>query len=296
MKNLNQLLAVLFLLSALFAISCNEDEEELEQDSEQAFTQGMRAKVDGQDWSADNYQIIMSPAPEYGVMFSLSGMSSDGQLIVIDLDYSGAGTYEFGDLNAGAYTPDQDGSLTFTTNIPVSDIGELSISNINMEDSVASGTFDFTAICVATENSVVITEGEFKDIPIKQEADENLPEDNYFSVNVNGVAWTPHTITGASSGMTNTISINSSSSQSSEAIGLSLNADITPGTYNLSSMTYPTALYNLDSYSYTVLNNGSVTVTEHDTENNWIEGTFHFTSTHDGNTYNLTNGTFGVTY
>ena len=101
------------------------------------------------------------------------------------------------------------------------------------------------------------------------------------------------------------ISITAAENSSFPSLGLSVPADITPGTYTFSQLSPPQSSYNVgtnwdDMYS-AESNTGVLTITTHDESSDYISGTFSFTAipnpgNSNTNSFEITEGEFSISY
>lgn len=173
--------------------------------------------------------------------------------------------------------------------------GNIAFTNIDFVNNTVSGTFSFIGKNLLTDSSKAFSNGTFTNIPRT-----NLPiSQDDFTAKVDGVAFNDTTLFASSItlGSTELISINANTAIS-EAISLTLNADITPGEYDFGSIgTYPSALYNVNNGAF--IGDGKLNITNHDTGAKRISGTFSFDAsplTGATPSYTITEGTFSVSY
>lgn len=127
---------------------------------------------------------------------------------------------------------------------------------------------------------------------------------NSFFAKIDGVEFQETLYTALEYTQNSTIAIVASENASFPSIGLNIPSDISSGTYNLSGIlgTYK-GLYNLgngqdDQFS---ASSGTLTITSHDTNADFIQGTFSFTASPNlgnssTNSFNITEGAFAISY
>lgn len=124
----------------------------------------------------------------------------------------------------------------------------------------------------------------------KKNSDSTTP---IVTATIGGTAWKATTRTAVLAG--NTFTITASSLVTGQTMMINING-ITPGTYNLDptnlstgcSCTYNSTKLTGETFTY-LGTQGTVTLTEVDTDNKTISGTFSFT------VYNITKGTLDIT-
>ena len=120
----------------------------------------MTAKIDGAKWTSITRVTIQKSG-----IFLITGTSTDGQAIEVTVNGTTSGTYT---LEASTSSPSaQCGSIykptiNSTDSTYVSKSGKVIITNIDTENKLISGTFNFVVTKLdATKN---ITEGKFSDL------------------------------------------------------------------------------------------------------------------------------------
>lgn len=273
-----------------------------------------KVNFNGQTFVASTVQAIVTE--DY---IAISGMKADGSFFQLTVPSDQEGTYtwpatepEFPGILGMAYmSPDggnayigaSDNYGEFANNPDYTDTAELVINEIDTENETISGTFKFTGVRFVdpTEpgnfdiETIEFTQGSFTNISYA--ADVESPADNEFFAVLDGEDFIPTNIMGLT--QMGTISIIGRRG-SVENISLSLPDDIEEGTYPLAFFGDYVGIYILDTSDTGTFGSdeGSVTITSHDTANNRIEGTFEFTATMLMNpgSHEITEGTFSVEY
>ena len=239
---------------------------------------------------------ITIPEPEVGVTYTWPAEPS----------------IDFGDNIALAYVPAGGGNAyvglsddygEFADYPEYTDTAEVTITVIDTQNEVVSGTFKFTGARFEDptnpENfnieTLAFTNGSFTNIPYS--ADVESPSDNSFFAKLDGNDFIPTNIMGYTA--MNKISIVGRRG-TVENIGITVPDDITPGTYSLNIFGDNVGIYILDSSPSGTFgaDSGSVTISAHDVANGQITGTFHFTASMFGNTntHTITEGSFDIGY
>jgi Family of unknown function (DUF6252) len=271
---------ILFLMTMSLFFACTK------KDSNNSNT-GITAKVYGKDWISTDYQ-----ANWVGKTITISGVSSDGSNIVINLKDTVEKAYELRQLanlqqDAAAYTPKD--SLTYS-NSYVGTGGTVTISSINKNDKTISGAFSLT-LAIANGAKVTLTNGVFNNILYTK----GLPliAGNTFSGTITGTAWTPVTISGMSAFGDIILNI----TDGSKTISIKIPTSATTGTVSLSPNGTYAVNYAEGTKGYNS-NSGSLTITTYNTSTKRIEGSFNATVLDYSNSSNskVLTGTFAISY
>ncbi|EAQ38903.2 hypothetical protein MED134_02870 [Dokdonia sp. MED134] len=170
---------LLLILASVTTTSCEDEqlEGEFAADPVSVATGSFTASVNGEGFSS---QAIASTEGTIGTTtieaFSIIAANSTGQGISIILNtYDGVGTYaldlEAGNIgNSGAYSDVGDLNdpvlTTYITSLS-GGTGSITITEIDLDNLVTSGTFSFTAVNNNGEgDTATITNGVFSNIPI----------------------------------------------------------------------------------------------------------------------------------
>jgi hypothetical protein len=220
------------------------------------------------------------------------------------------GTYQFAfpigiEMNTAIYL-ESSNSTNFWMTIPdfenPGSLGTLIISEIDEVNMTMSGSFHFTVQSASSTETKEFTNGTFTNVSFQDGLINN--NDNTFFANVDGNEFVEAQIYGeeATQNGNSTISI-SASKNNGEIIGLSFDTNITTGIYNFQGLTGST---NIGRYIgadplHQYFADGEFTITNHDTSNNLIEGTFNFVATpipglDAPGMPNITDGEFSVSY
>ncbi|KGO91903.1 DUF6252 family protein [Flavobacterium subsaxonicum] len=251
---------------------------------------------------------------------AITAIKPDGSAFQITVPNATAGnTYtwpqtesvDFNDLIVLAYVPAQGGNAYVGmsddygefADLPYVDTAEIKIVEINTVNHTVTGTFKFTGARFTNPedsesvaiDTIEFTNGSFTSIPYT--ADVVGPTNNSFFAKLDGADFIPTNITGYVA--MDRISLVGRRGPV-ENIGITVPSNITNGTYEISMFGNYVGIYILDSSTTGTFgaNSGTLTITEHDTANNRIKGTFSFTATMftSNDTHQITAGTFDVGY
>ena len=301
-----------FFLVLLSIASCNVEEFEegiltapvSEMFPEPTGTASFSVTIDGESFIAD--------APVATVIdnaINITGIrTSTGEVVTITVIGNAPGTYQLGvtqnqvEVNSASYVTSLDGSGQ--TWIAATDFvtpqGEVVITEIDQDNQTLSGTFSFVGTNPDPEvPTVALTNGVFSNVSFGAGLVTG-DASNMFSANVDGVAFNQESVNATLlelAGLSN-ISIVATKSNM-ETIGITVESNIVPGDYELGGFSPPLAQYNV-SFTNSNLGEGTLTVTQHDTANRRIAGTFSFSATSilpgDNPVFEITEGSFDVSY
>jgi hypothetical protein len=298
----------IFYVLALLAIFFSSCQKEISQEppttsNNGASTGTFTAVINGKNWQA-------SPEKQAASILqgtiNVTGVSSDGQTIVISIMNNKPGTYN-------TYEPDpamvaymsSNSIMSHSTNgSPDSSKagGQITISSIDTVNKTIAGTFTSTVFVADDQPSISIT-GSFNLSYATTITDINgnstTTKDTVKAI-IDGKAWTAPVVSGMAF---NGIVISSSAQDMSRTLGFKLPEDVTVGTYKLDGMfSNCNGLYG-EGTSVTETKNffagpGTLTVTEHNKSKKHIAGTFEFTASDllTSETRQITKGYFSVTY
>lgn len=303
-----------FILAGIFVMafySCDNEslEGEFVVDDPDLLVPMFYAEVEGVEFEGDtvNAQTVQG-------ITTITGIKSNGDVINLNLYGTGVGSFNLvsqGEATFGinveplAFSSQNDGGS-----------GEVIVTQYDVELGAISGTFSFTAtrplldangqpILDAdgnpTFNVVVITEGEFNDIPL--ESDGSTGDDTNPAAFYADVDETPFTAEGENAAATY-IQVNDvmiiEAIDNNQTIRLRvLNPQV--GEYSLEALSTQNSLgtYQIEGEDpYTTLSSengsGTLNITAFDLENNIVSGTFEFIAGRNEGTETITiaNGTF----
>lgn len=256
----------------------------------------MTCLVEGSSWSAASN---MASASILSSTSNVSGINSSSSTITITVNESFVvnASYDLG-LNSGngaAYLSSNNGSSAWISHGSATTGGTVTITGIDTENKLISGTFEFNAFR-ATDNSYRnISEGQFTALPYSNTV--TGPANNVFTVDINGEAFDPAAVNGII--LNSNLNIVAANTQATESVSLIVPEDIEAGTYTIGGILSDySGMYVFGSNQSAISTTGTVTITTHDTQAKFIEGTFNYTASEFLGTtsFELTNGNFAVSY
>ena len=306
MKNFN-LLNILFLtfLSISF-IGCNEDDDS----NDSGLNEGqLIATIDGVSYSADGTGA--STALFNGIFNLTTTNSTTGETITITVSDASVNTFDLSSSasgqNVGAYSLNEENAYL---SVREGGSGTLTITKLDTENFLASGTFEFIGVRdtvdgegnIITE-TVTIASGEFNDLVLVTQV---IGEpNNSLEANVDDEALNADSVTAIAIDLNTTLTITAINNTTNQNIAISMPADITVGTHDFSSLPTQGAIigqYTPDlgvSDTYVSID-GTITVTSYDAVSGLMEGSFEFTAgdfvINNDTTYSITNGSFSVEF
>jgi hypothetical protein len=306
---------LLIALASLF-ISCTTEIEPYEGEipnqnnpSQPSGVSTFKVDFDGQTFTASTTQAIVNSG-----YVAITGRKSSGEFFQITIPGARTGTYVINPSSpssnfALAYSSgngvvpymavdDENGAFANFSNY--TDTAEIIISSIDTANKRIVGTFKFTGVKFADNTGTAIetkvfTNGVFN---LPYTSDVVAPTGNSFSAKINGSAYVPTSITGVkTNGFVSVIGRRGNI----ENIGL-----VVPENAVAGSVHNFTALSS-DARGQYILNNtadgiyggeGSVTIISHNVNTKRIKGTFSFVATSmlNASSFNITDGTFDITY
>lgn len=295
MKNFKSLLP--FLLIILTAISCQTINFDVDPDGGSGGNNGstgsLSATINGVNWTADQSAMAISSG-----LMNISGLDASGKIITLTLNTEQAGTFTLNQtlLHAGAYV-EFSGAVAHTSNATPEVGGTVTVTEINLDEGWASGTFSFKAFRFTDNTTVEITNGVFTKVALPDPS--TAPNNGNMSAKIDGTTWEASSVNTVKENLLNTIGI--SGVNGDQTIGITLPSDITVGEHELSFAFFPTAQYTIGptlNSQILVLDEGSVNITKHDTQNKIIEGSFSFTAYEllGTATAEITEGSFSASY
>lgn len=254
-------------------------------------TSFFQVDFDGATFFATNTEASFSQG-----QISIKGIrGNEGETVALIINATSEGTYALGNttngqVNLGLYSPNANTVNAWqsvnNTNQPQ---GEVTITEIDYFNSRISGVFNFTAY---DENNNVkgFTSGKFENLLFTKE--------NSFFAKVDGQEFVDVQIV---PGINNFgwVGLLARDAQNEE-IFIGVNYNILPGTYNFDPE--PLGQRNFDyspSFQDFHYGDGTITILVHNTETNFLMGTFSCTAVSENNavtTYEITEGEFCVTY
>lgn len=247
------------------------------------------------DFNGQTYQANTSQAAVLNGSIVVSAVKSDGSTFMITIPGTTVGTYTDATI---MYTPNINAGGNFYINEDDSGSnGTVKITSINTTTHKITGTFNFTGIYTdETQADVVFTNGIFSNITYTGTIPEPTePGDAFFKVKIDGTQYTAdETLATVGNGL---ITVTGLRGTSGEYVSIVIDG-ITEGTYTEEAL----FAYSPDGTDEIVYSNislsggedtGTVTITDIDTANHTISGTFSFTGYLEGSANkNFTEGSF----
>jgi hypothetical protein len=275
--------------------------------NQNAVTGDFRAKINTVQWVANTG----ASASRMNGRIGIGGWSSDKKYLTISLTDSGVHNYMLTDMtmNGAAYIdstlPDPNALTTNQGLNPGDAGGTVNITSIDTVNKRISGTFTFKVFRQTDGLQRTFEQGSFTNLLYTT----TLPPSNAtdtFKVKIGGTSWTPNAVTGVKTPpvgpMPAQIAIVANNATATKTVGLTMPADIIPGTYTLDffSGTH-IGSYNPDgtaSHAQASVS-GELIILSHNTSTKRIRGTFRFRSEELLNPAaftELTEGYFAITY
>jgi len=279
---------ILFLCAiitiAMLAVCCNKNEDE--SDPINTNNSVMSATIDGESWSASQMGFTI-----VNESIVITGLNEQLPHISITLDGLSEDTFILENSPSSAIIISKNGTLS-TVSYPQAG-GTLTMTSINTVDSLISGVFEFTAVTSSCKNTISVTDGVFKNIPVS-EVLISLP-DNSFSCNIAGMEYIIDTINVS---VFDEYIIMSTSNEFMHSIQLYIDSSVEPGEYEF-GQEWSTIFAHYTKYDGThlVSTSGTLNIIEHDHQFNILEGTFEFYAENEiGWGYHFQNGSFKISY
>jgi len=274
---------IIYILILFLAISSCKKEEEIEYSTSKIMT----AKLEGNLWRA----VEPTGSSAYG-LYHISGESKIGHKIDLYLNSVSVGIHSLSAASESKaeYTMASDGGV-FTTQNGAGTSGYIEIQDVNISSNSVTGKFYFVANQIGTHYTKTISDGKFENIEYAY-----LPpsaSDNMLTASISGSPYIASTVMGN----LNNGKVTVLGAEGSKYIYVTVPVTSTPGTYSLDGLMYSISYSNNpDNY---IADNGSITITEHNTSTKQIKGTFSLTA-HNSNDVTdivtITNGKFVSIY
>ncbi len=297
MKKLNFLPAFILLLMAVGFTSCDSEPVDpllIGPGEEPTGPAIFKVDFSGSTYTADQAQAVVS-----GNSISIAGLkTSTGASFALVIPGTTTGTYDGGDVQFPlmSYKPTLNSMFMYMNVDPTLELedptGSVTITSINTTAQTISGTFNFTGYWsdeAANQPNIAFTNGSFQNIPYTGNV---APQPtSLFKVNIDGTLYTADESQAAiGEGL---ISVAGMRGNDGEMVTIIVNAT-TIGTYTEEAiMVYYENDADENGYNNFLENPGTVTISEINTTNNTISGTFSFTGVNDaGDEKVFTNGVF----
>jgi hypothetical protein len=269
------------------------------------------AVIDGAPWQGDSLQQVN--ISDSGIV-SIMGIGKSQDEISMVLPAFRKGVYAVNSQTPAyaQYNSLKEGFaaeiyLTNTSSDQSKAGGTVTITDIDTVNKTVSGTFQFKVYQESNTTTKTVTAGFFNKLPYSGSGSVINPggppgggisTTDTLSATINDTAWAADQVLAAS--QNGILIVSGSSADGLKVLALYMPAAVTPGSYtlNYSSGTY-SALYDPDPTTPLVAQaNGTLKITENDTVNKHITGTFSFTgiSLTSSVTASITNGYFSCSY
>lgn len=252
----------------------------------------MRALVNSQNWQSTQPSAILTDNN-----ISIYGTSSGGQTIQLLINGTSKGEYQLGMATgheAKFYPNMASGTVAFSTASSEQGIGVVDITSINEEARTMSGKFYFTGYRETDNASRRITDGSFSNVDYRYIHDGDTSTfSNLFTCQIDGNNWVP---TNVSALKGDSIVITANNTEDAEIIRMILPSEIGAGINPVSS-DGPVYIFFEPLFHSFKAHSGSVTVTQHSTEDKHIKGNFFFNFVNNNDeTISVDVGLFDVKY
>ncbi|HKK67693.1 MAG TPA: DUF6252 family protein [Bacteroidales bacterium] len=287
MKKRNLLILIsAIILTGFFFTACEDEPADTNRPL-------MTALVEGSTWR--------SPEPNARVsdnQIIVYGTSADGQSIQITVYDGEKGVYTLNaaNLHEGTLTPNTSSyAEIYSTSNHSDGSGQVRISSINEDDRTISGSFNFRAY-KQDGGYKNVTNGEFTKVPYKYiNTSDTTSVVNVLTAIVDGDDFTAANISAADS--SDIIHITGSLDEAFESITLEIPNTLGGGAHSIDPNNGPVMAFYQEGLSNYPAVAGSTTISEHDTENNIIKGSFFFNvEDNDDQTIEISGGYFEVQY
>ena len=267
------------------------------------------ASVDGEPWAATS---TVSTHSFLCQTLILSGTASNGSSL--ELFYEGVTAFESFELSSASPSYlryiSPGGEAFSSQNVPTAGTssGVVYLDAFEGTEEVASGQFAGAAYAEGNPVPVVINDGVFEDIGFTIDlTSEDCPEPPVVEEE-NPETLVTWKINGNLIATDNLISDEDSNDLVKEVLygttegdyaRLRFNRDVEPGTFPLDNTSQEANVFFAIGFSVYFNVSGTLTITEHDTENNYIEGTFNAEleqSGDSGTPATISEGQFFITY
>jgi hypothetical protein len=260
------------------------------------------AQIDGALWAAADNQ---KGATIVAGFISVTGISADNKQLGIILNDTIPGVYSLNQntTSVAAYSNKDSSDLYAYTSNQGSDTaqagGTVTVVEIDPVNHTITGTFALNTYRDVDGKQKKITEGVFYKLPYTSSLPEANKGDTMHAI-IEGQNWMARSILASS--FSNTLVINGSALNGTQAITLILPFDIAPGgPYLFDNMQFTyTGVYSPVINSTFGAASGTLNILENDPTTGRIRGDFEFWATdptfQDPKTYQLSNGYFSVQY
>ena len=164
MKNILKIRSLMMAALLIAALaSCNKDDDDDDNgDGNNPTTQeGMEATINGSEWKATSTIAVID-----NDAIAISGVKAKGEQLSFSLAGTQTGTYNFGisSENSAIFSPGN--SVYYTAGANAIAGGTVEVMDLNLTDSIVSGTFSFNLYNVLGNDSIIITGGTFSKVKV----------------------------------------------------------------------------------------------------------------------------------
>jgi len=275
------------IIFALLFSACSKDNN----NDDNPTPPGINAMVENQSFKSN---LVESRYYENNYLVQF-GMNNNGAVIIIGInDFKGIGNYAFSDQSHSyaEFISDTSSSAKLYTTIKTGGAGSVTVTSWDSNDSIFNASFSFTGINNTDGTSIAVTEGQIINLKTNKWAGSFDARNDKFSVELDGVYYTPNGTLDAGSNQ-EVVSIIAAGSKG--VFRVTLPIDITSGEYVFNSE-YKINYTNEFSVIYSPIS-GSITIVEHNKPNKRIKAVFEFVGDDNfGNTINFSSGNFDIGY
>lgn len=277
-------LILLLIVSLSFLYSCRGSS------SGRSDLVAMYGLINGSNWRASDPTAIVS---EHKI--KVNGTSANGQTIIITLNTKELGEYTFSSTNGhfAEFIPNMASGTERYSTVNGEGGGIVRLTSLNEETKSLGGEFQFKAY--RADGSVKsATEGKFTNVPYTF---YNLDDDKYtnvFNFTYNSTIWNTATISGVKSDTAIVVTGECDRSQAWQSVTLQMPTNISEGVHYFGQDV--SGYFQSGFYSHPATA-GAITITEINSNNKIIKGTFFFNFLNNNNeVQSITDGTFDVKY
>ncbi len=245
--------------------------------------------VDGSNWRSAEPTAIVSDTK-----IKLNGTSANGQTIIITLNNAELGEYTFSETNGhyAEYIPNMaSGSQRFST--LNNGNGYVKLSSLNEEAKTIGGEFYFVAK-KADGTSKTITNGKFTNVPYTYYEMGEEAYTNIFKFTSNAREWNAKEISATKTDTAMLIVGECDRAEAWQSVSLQVPNDITAGIHYFGDEVkgyFQSGFYTFPATA------GAITITENNSQNKIIKGTFFFNYLDNNNiVQSITDGSFDIKF
>lgn len=251
----------------------------------------MYGLINGSNWRSADPTAVISDS-----RIKMTGISGNGQAIIITLNAKQVGEYTFTPTNGhyAEFIPNMaSGTERFSTLNDEAGSGYVRLSSLNTETKTLGGEFAFTAY--RSDGGVKnVTEGKFTNVPYTYYDFGDDVYTNVFKYGTGGTIWSAIDIYANKTDTAMVVYGACDRAVSWQSITLQLPTNITTGRHDFGngiSATFQSGFYNYPATE------GAVTISELNTNTKIIKGTFFFNYLNNNNeVQSITDGTFDIKY